>query len=446
MKNIFLVLQREYLTRVRKKSFIVMTLLTPLLIAVFYGVIVLIAVNSDAGSKKVTVIDNSGLYAATLKNTETLQYTFTKQPLEVAKKDLKAGKADVLVVIPQDILEDTKGVKMFAEKNVSLDLKTDIERAIETEIESQKLSKAGIDKKVLADSRANVSAETYSLTADGEKSSNSMVATFLALFLAFLMYVVVFVYGAQIMRGVLEEKTNRIVEVIISSVKPIELMMGKIMGVGLVGLTQFLLWIVLTIGISTAGTALLGGKLAEYANKEQAKVQNATKDPAAVKAVQQKSQNEAVAAFEAINSIPTGQKIQIMVCFLIYFLGGYLLYGSLFGAIGAAVDNETDTQQFMLPLTLPIVAAIMFAQYALRDPDGSVAFWASMVPFTSPIVMMVRVTFGVQTWELLLSISLLVLGFIGTTWLAARIYRVGILMYGKKVSYKELAKWVFYKP
>ena len=445
MKNILLVLQREYLTRVRKKSFILMTLLTPLLIAVFYGVIILISVNSDVGSKKIVVIDNSGLYKSVLKNSETLQYSFTNKTVEAAKKDLKDGKADVLVIIPKEILNDTKGVKIFAEKNVSLDLKTDIERAIEAEIESQKLTKAGIDKKVLADSRANVSSETYSLTADGEKSSNSLVATFLALFLAFLMYVVVFVYGAQIMRGVLEEKTSRIVEVIISSVKPIELMMGKIIGVGLVGLTQFMLWIVLTIGISTAGTALIGGKLAEYATKEQTKVENATKNPAAAKAVQQKSQNEMMAAFEAVNDIPTSQKIQIVVCFLIYFLGGYLLYGSLFGAIGAAVDNETDTQQFMLPLTLPIVAAIMFAQYALRDPDGSVAFWASMVPFTSPIVMMVRVTFGVQTWELLLSISLLILGFIGTTWLAARIYRVGILMYGKKVSYKELAKWIFYK-
>ena len=422
-----------------------MTLLTPLLIAVFYGVIILISVNSDVGSKKIVVIDNSGLYKSVLKNSETLQYSFTNKTVEAAKQDLKDGKADVLVIIPKEILDDAKGVKIFAEKNVSLDLKTDIERAIESEIESQKLTKAGIDKKVLADSRANVSAETYSLTADGEKSSNSLVATFIALFLAFLMYIVVFVYGAQIMRGVLEEKTSRIVEVIISSVKPIELMMGKIIGVGLVGLTQFLLWIVLTIGISTAGTALIGGKLAEYATKEQAKVENSTKDPAAVKAVQQKSQNEALSAFEAVNAIPTSQKIQIMLCFLIYFLGGYLLYGSLFGAIGAAVDNETDTQQFLLPLTLPILAAIMFAQIALRDPDGSVAFWASMVPFTSPIVMMVRVTFGVQTWELLLSISLLILGFIGTTWLAARIYRVGILMYGKKVSYKELAKWVFYK-
>jgi ABC-2 type transport system permease protein len=244
----------------------------------------------------------------------------------------------------------------------------------------------------------------------------------------------IFIYGVQIMRGVIEEKTNRIVEVIISSVKPFQLMMGKILGIAAVGLTQFLLWVVLSTVVTSAVTASFRDKLATQPMPE---AEAGAANPAAMRA---KGTTEVLKALDNLN-VPL-----ILGCFVFYFLGGYLLYGALFGAVGAAVDNETDTQQFMLPITIPLIMTFVIAQTVIiRNPDGPVAFWMSIIPFTSPIAMMLRIPFGVPVMELLLSMVLLVLGFVGTTWLAARIYRVGILMYGKKVSYKELSKWLFYK-
>jgi len=244
------------------------------------------------------------------------------------------------------------------------------------------------------------------------------------------------------MRGITEEKTSRIVEVIISSVKPFQLMMGKIIGVALVGLTQFVLWILLTISLTSAATAILNRQLPEDAKEitqEMGKVQGQ------MPSGNMGGSNVANPVEEVLGAVGSLNIPLILGCFLFYYLGGYLLYSALFGAVGAAVDNDADTQQFMLPITLPIIFSFVFAQFVLRDPDGSLAFWTSIIPFTSPIIMMVRIPFGVPAWELALSMTLLVLGFMGTTWLAARIYRVGILMYGKKVSYKELAKWIFYK-
>ncbi|HEV7350229.1 ABC transporter permease [Telluribacter sp.] len=442
MKNILLVIQREYMVRVKKKSFLIMTFLAPLLFVGFYAVVIWVAVGS-VETKTVQVLDKSGLFAGQFQNSKTINFNYLTSSLDSAKNTLKTSQATALVYIPADVMDNPKNVKIYAPKNVSLELQSDIEKVIEKQIEDIKLTEAGITRRILEDSRVNVSSETISLSEEGEKSSSSGAATAIGGICAFLIYISVFVYGTQVMRGVTEEKTSRIVEVIISSVKPFQLMMGKIIGVALVGLTQFVLWILLTVALTSAAGAFMGDKIPKDPKQIEQQVQEIRKDMPA--ASMQASAGPANPVSEVLSAINSLNLPLIISCFLFYFLGGYLLYSALFGAVGAAVDNDADTQQFMLPITLPIIFSFVFAQFVLRDPDGSLAFWTSIIPFTSPIIMMVRIPFGVPAWQLALSMVLLVLGFMGTTWLAARIYRVGILMYGKKVSYKELAKWIFYR-
>ncbi|SDE97281.1 ABC-2 type transport system permease protein [Dyadobacter soli] len=437
MRNIFLVIRREYLVRVKKKSFLVMTVLGPLLFGAFYGTVIWAAMSS-VDTKTVQVLDESGLFGKKFKDSETLKFQFIDKSIDSAKAAFPSSDANALVYIPANVIKSPKSVRIYAAKNVSLDLKSDIENVIEKEIEDIKLAEAGITHKILEDSRVNVSSETISLSEEGEKTSSSGAATVIGGICAFLIYMSVFIYGTQVMRGITEEKTSRIVEVIISSVKPFQLMLGKIIGVALVGLTQFILWILLTTAVTSATTAIIGSQISQESVQAAKEMQHAQIPVQAAGNVE----NPVAEVLSAIGSL----NIPLIVgCFLFYYLGGYLLYSALFGAVGAAVDNDADTQQFMLPITLPIIFSFVFAQFVLRDPDGTLAFWTSIIPFTSPIIMMVRIPFGVPAWELALSMVLLVLGFMGTTWVAARIYRVGILMYGKKVSYKELVKWIFYK-
>ena len=440
MRNIFLVIKREYLVRVKKKSFLIMTLLAPLLFVGFYAAVIWVAIGS-VDTKTVQVLDESGLFKEEFKDTKTLKFEFVTKKIEAAKSGFANSKANALVYIPSNVIRDPKSVRIYAAKNVSMDLKSDIEKTIERQIENIKLEEAGITHKILEDSRVNVSSETISLSEEGEKTSSSGAATVIGGICAFLIYMSVFIYGTQVMRGITEEKTSRIVEVIISSVKPFQLMLGKIIGVALVGLTQFVLWIVLSTALTSAASAVLSSNAKE--NPEMAQeMQKIQKGMPAQGMPGNEVENPVAEIMGAVNSL----NIPLIVgCFLFYYLGGYLLYSALFGAVGAAVDNDADTQQFMLPITLPIIFSFVFAQFVLRDPDGTLAFWTSIIPFTSPVIMMVRIPFGVPAWEIALSMVLLVIGFMGTTWLAARIYRVGILMYGKKVSYKELAKWIFYK-
>lgn len=444
MKNIFLVLKREYLTRVRKKSFIVMTILGPLLIGAFYGFIGWTAMSSIS-LKKVEVIDESNIFKGKFKNTEELAYSYSAASLDKAKKDFAKSDYDALVFIPKDIMENPKGVKIFSEKSLSIELQSGIEKTIENEIETIKLTEAGITQKVLEDAKMNVNSETISLSEEGEKSNSSVAATIIGYVCAFLIYITVFIFGVQVMRSVMEEKTSRIVEVIISSIKPFELMMGKIIGVALVGLTQFSLWIILSFAITTAATSMFGEKFAGSPQQRLEQVKNMPQAQEIEKQVKKESAAGGGLYGKAMKAVQTLPWVTILVCFIFYFLGGYLLYSALFGAVGSAVDSETDVQQFMLPITLPIIFSIAIAQFVIREPDGSLAFWTSMIPFTSPIIMMVRIPFGVPAWQIILSMVLLTGGFIGTTWLAARIYRVGILMFGKKPTFKEIGKWIFYK-
>lgn len=441
MRNILLVIKREYMVRVKKKSFLIMTILAPVLFVGGYALVIWMAISS-VDSKLVQVVDESGLFTNEFKDSESLKFSFINSSIDSAKSHFTDSHANALVYIPKNVINSPKSVRIYAPKNVSMELKSDIEKVIEKQIENIKLSEAGITHKILEDSRVNVSSETISLSEEGEKTSSSGAATIIGGICAFLIYMSVFIYGTQVMRGVTEEKTSRIVEVIISSVKPYQLMMGKIIGVALVGLTQFVLWIFLTVSLTSAASAVLSSKMPKDSQQIQQEMGKMQKGMPASNMPGAGVDNPVAEVLGAVNSL----NIPLIIsCFLFYYLGGYLFYSALFGAVGAAVDNDADTQQFMLPITLPIIFSFIFAQLVLRDPDGNLAFWTSMIPFTSPIIMMVRIPFGVPAWQIALSMTLLVLGFMGTIWLASRIYRVGILMYGKKVTYKELAKWIFYK-
>jgi ABC-2 type transport system permease protein len=284
---------------------------------------------------------------------------------------------------------------------------------------------------------------TTQLEASGdEKDNNTNVNVGVGLSAGVMIYFFIFLYGVQVMRGVMEEKTNRIVEVLLSSIRPFQLMMGKIIGIALVGLTQFLLWVILTTVIYSAGAATMLRDLdMQQVQKETEVVRiGADLDHANMKQIREDS--PVVKIWNDFKKLDAGD---ILLAFLFYFLAGYLMYSALFAAVGSAVDSEADTQQFMLPITIPLILSLVMAQMVIRNPDSDVSFWLSMIPLTSPVIMMVRIPFGVPGWELALSMALLLIGFIFTTWLAGRIYRTGVLMYGKKVTWRELGKWLFYK-
>ena len=409
-----------------------MTLLAPILLAATLVIPIYLTTVSDQ-TNIIEVLDESGLFRDKFESNEKRVYLPVQGELETIKTAFLESDHTALLYIPRLDLNNPAGIRLYSKTNISLDNKLAIENSLRKEIETVKYQRSGIDQQLLDKIKTEISISTTNLNKDGEKDNNAYVTTFAGYAGAFLIYMFIFIYGVQIMRGVIEEKTNRIVEVIISSVKPFQLMMGKILGIAAVGLTQFLLWIILSTVVTTAVTASFKDKIEGTQPETMAGAVN----PAAMRA---KGATEIFTALDNLN-VPL-----ILGCFVFYFLGGYLLYGALFGAVGAAVDNETDTQQFMLPITIPLIMTFIVAQTVIiRNPDGAVAFWMSVIPFTSPIAMMLRIPFGVPLPELLLSMVLLVLGFICTTWLAARIYRVGILMYGKKVNYRELSKWIFYK-
>jgi ABC-2 type transport system permease protein len=325
---------------------------------------------------------------------------------------------------PDFILRNTR---LYSKNDVSMEVVRQLEGSLESAATEEKLKLRGVDPALVAQAQTRVSIRTLDLTDDGAEESAIGIKMAIGFGAGFFVYIFTFLYAAQIMRGVIEEKTSRIVEVIVSSVKPTQLMLGKILGIAAVGLLQFLIWVVLTGAILTAVSTmgLLSPDAAELAA-----------NPGAASVIP----SEITGTFQSLN-LPL-----LAGSFLFYFLGGYLLYGALFAAVGAAVDSETDTQQFMLPLTMPLVITFVLATQIIENPGGSVAFWLSVIPFSSPIAMMIRLPFGVPWPELAASMGLLVLGFLATTWLAGRIYRIGILSYGKKVGYGDLWKWIRMKP
>jgi ABC-2 type transport system permease protein len=437
MNKILLIIQREYLSRVKKKSFLLTTFLVPLLFIGMYAIIFYVALNNQEPTTIVQVIDDSGFVINELKDTEHLIFTKANGSKEMIKKDLEKGKKNmVLLLIPSDI-ESSQSVDLYDIEKKGIGTINDIEGQLNDILKSKALKDAGIDTKILNSIKPAITVQSKELTVEGERDSSIGAAVGVSFGLSILIYLSLFLYGSQVMRGIIEEKSNRIVEVIISSVKPFQLMMGKIVGIGLVGVTQFVLWIVLSVGLLGIASTVMMDKSIPTEITETKHANNTKEDykPANASPIN-----------GLIKNIKTVDYPYVISSFLVYFIGGYLLYSALFAMVGSAVDSETETQQFMLPIIMPLLFTYMLSfSVLINNPHGTLAFWLSMIPFTSPIGMLVRIPFGVPTWQLILSIILLVIGFVGTTYVAARVYRVGILMYGKKASYKELFKWFKYK-
>ncbi|NCX94808.1 MAG: ABC transporter permease [Chitinophagia bacterium] len=439
MNKIALIIQREYLSRVKKKSFLLVTFGVPLLfIGMFVVMIYLIIYQSGlSDKKKVLVADESGWFAGKLHATKTLAYTYESSYTTAKATFIKQGY-DYCLHIPANL----QNIQLISEKKPNTIVRGAIEDALSNVAQAHRLSEAHIDSAIVANAQKPIKIEPRQLTETGEKDAHIWAAYSVGLIGAFIIYLTLLLYGAQVMRGVIEEKVSRIVEVIISSVKPIQLMLGKIIGVGLVGLTQFVIWIVLT-GTLLAGVGVMG--IGTKAPQVSTAIQESQSKSMAMSNAEASTLADSDMGhfLESVHSLPLGL---IVVCFLFYFLFGYFLYSALFAAVGSAVDSETETQQFMLPITLPLVFTIMLSNSVIiNNPDSNLSVWLSMIPLTSPIAMMIRLPFGVPAWQLALSMLLLLLGFLGTVWVAARIYRVGILMYGKKANYKELMKWITYK-
>ncbi len=436
MNKVLLIIQREYFSRVKKKSFLILTFLVPTLFIGMYALIAFLIIKGDGDRKTVNVLDETGIFKTQLKDNEKINFEFVNGNYGSQKTEIKKKESDFLLYIPADYMK-SNNIEIISLKKPGLSTVNDIESDLEDILEKQRLIAAGIDTNVLKNAKVKIQINAKQLTDDGEKDA-SVGATFIVGFVAaFLIYISLFIYGAQVMRGIIEEKTSRIVEVMISSVKPFQLMLGKIIGIGMVGLTQFLLWIILSTGLTAiaSNTLIKKDDIATQISKGQTPDLSAAQTP---------PQNSMM--ISAFNAAKTVNYTYILSTFIFYFLGGYLIYSALFAAVGSAVDNETETQQFMLPITLPLIFTfILGMNFIVNNPDSSLSFWLSMIPFTSPIAMMIRIPYGVPGWQLALSMILLVAGFIFTTWVASRIYRVGILMYGKKVSYKELVKWFNYK-
>lgn len=460
MSKIGLIIKREYSTRVKKKSFIIMTILGPILFAALMITPAILMQLEDDEFKKIAVIDESGMFNDALKNTTYIEFNDVSGAyydeasvtynLTKAKKDLKDSEYYALLYIPHTAVQGVKGsVVIYSYQQPNIGVKMHIANGIEKRVEDIKLSikaeEMGITQSQVDDILKVVNTDINIITStiddDGtEKESSSEIAMIVGYIAGFLIYMFVFMYGSQVMRGVIEEKTSRIVEVIVSSVKPFELMMGKIVGVALVGLTQFILWVALTVGLVSVGQSIILKNYDASKMTPQTVAVGSELDQSTVAPDEKAMEFEQM--FKAVYAI---DYVTLIISFLFYFIGGYLLYGALFAIVGSAVDSEADTQQFMLPITLPMVLGLFVMMSAMKNPNGSLAYWFSLIPFTSPIVMMARIPYGVPYIDLVISMVLLVVTFVFTTWFAGKIYRVGILMYGKKVNYKELWKWFRYK-
>ena len=434
MNHLPLIIKREYLAKVKNKSFILMTFLSPLFIVALLSLIAyLISVNNEK-VRTISVLDESGILSEALISSDQILYeSLNGMDLEDAKTTSNSNNAYGLLHVPDLALEDvSEKIKFYSKESPSLSLISSLESKIEKRIGELKLKKMGVDLSKISASKTyvNINQEDF----EGVKTSKA--GSFLKLIFGaaagYLLFMFIIIYGNLIMRSVIEEKSSRIIEVIISSVKPIQLMLGKIFGTSLAGITQFAIWVILIAILSFAASNFFGIDLS--ANPQQEMI------TAAVSDVNANSELQALIA--ELHSLPL---INLIVAFVLFFVGGYLLYSSLYAAIGAAVDNETDTQQFLMPVVILLVVGFYVGFFtALEDPHGTISVVFSYIPFTSPIVMLIRIPFGVPIWEQILSLSVLIFSFLVTVWIAAKIYRVGILMHGKKPSYKDLIKWLKY--
>jgi len=445
LKTIGIVISREYLNRVKKKSFIWTTLLVPILVAGFTIGAMLMMLNTKDKTKTLAVVDQSGIVMPYMEDTETILYReVTDIPLDSVKTSLKAlGYDGVLAIGPIDSTKSVS-VDVFSVKPFGGDVNDNIRSRVNRAVEDYRVASyeiSGLDQ-ILKDVKANIKVNTFTIGEDGkEKLSEARVYSILSMIMGIFLFMFITMFGSMVMSSVIEEKTSRVVEVLVSSVKATELMFGKIIGVALVAITQFLLWIALSAAIITIGGSAMGLDKLGGSKATELVTTMSGMDGEQLEAVvsQAAPMSEAETILTTLANLPIPK---IVALFLIYFIFGYLLYASLFAAIGSAVENEGDTQQLQLPLTIPLMLAYFIALYAFRAPDSPIAFWGSMIPFTSPVVMISRLPFGVPTWEIIVSIALLVVTFALCAWLSAKIYRIGILMFGKKSTWKDLWKWL----
>lgn len=437
MNHLPLIIKREYLTKVKNKSFIVMTFLSPLIMIALIAVVSYLSQLNNDKQRTISVLDETGYLKDVFQNTENNNYTSLnglnlEDALALVKEKEDYG---LLHIAPVDSLDAfAKNVKFYSEESPSISIMSGLERKIEKRLREIKLQKDGVTLAQIEASKINIDIAQESF--DGEKSSkiDNLVKLAFGGAAGYLLFMFIIIYGNMIMRSVIEEKTSRIIEVIISSVKPIQLMMGKIIGTSLAGVTQFVIWVILGSVLLTIVSAIFGIDMTQVQTPQQEIVNQAMQAEGA--------QAMAENLITAIGNLPL---TNLVIAFMFFFIGGYLLYSSLYAAIGAAVDNETDTQQFMLPILMPLILAVYVGVFTvIEDPHGTVSTVFSFIPFTSPVVMLMRIPFGVPLWQQGISLLLLIGTFIFAVWFAAKIYRVGILMYGKKPTYKELFKWLKY--
>lgn len=448
MNKLWLIIKREYLVRVKKKSFIITTLLTPLGIGLLVVLSAYLTAKGGQASKKVLVRDDSGVFSEAKIESKLYTYDFSKDPLEKLKEDYKTQTYDLLVYIPpfEDLTKTKHSVEYYSQEKLSIATIESIETKIGSAFKEYKITQSGIDRNIYDSFRMDIDLENGAAgkeeMAEGKSSSEDtstklsiLIGTLLGGLMGFIMYMVIFIYGSMVMRSVMEEKINRIVEVIISSVKPTQLMLGKVLGVGGVGLTQLAMWLILIPMVIMGAGLLVGGGI----------------DPAQI----QEMSNQANVNAEELNKFEFGNVLRelgnmnwglIIPVFILFFFGGYFIYSSLFAAVGSAMgDDMGEGQQLMLPIMLPVILGFIMLQGTLQNPNGGMAVFGSLFPLTSPIIMPSRLAFDPPLWQVGLSIILLVLSCWFFAWLAGRIYRVGILMYGKKITFKELGKWIMYK-
>lgn len=439
MNKVLLIIQREFLSRVQKKSFLIATILTPLIFPILMGGLIYLAINEQKSVKQdvVRVVDESGRFDFT----ETSRFYFVESEMTIdeAKEDLNNSNDFGILHLPEFDIYNPTGIAIYTKSNPSLTMIGDLESSIKNQIEDMKLKESGVDPAVLEALKTSVSVRSINLSETGEEVESSAGLSFGVGYAGgFLIYLFIFIYGAQVMQGVIEEKSNKIVEIVVSTVKPFQLMLGKVLGIASVGLAQLLIWIILISVLSMAVFSFFG-----LTSPSDAMMDQVAGNVTQVSGDDFASNPKVVEIMEMVNNIPFAYIISV---FLFYFVGGYLLYGALFAAVGSAVENPSEAQQFMFPITIPLIISIIgLFMFVLNEPNGQVTFWLSIIPFTSPITMVGRLGFGVPVWELVLSMVLLVIGFLGTIWFVGRIYRIGILMHGTKVNYKTLGKWLFMK-
>ena len=430
MKKIGLIIQQEFLKRVRKKSFLLLTILVPLIFPAIIGGITFLGVRETETAKPENIqVRNEGKIA--LENSSHFIFTETEGDVSDLKNDFLKSDDFGLLVIPSFDPDNPQGFVLYTKQNQPPEKISQLEGLLKSKIHDLQLVRAKIDKATMDRLNPPVNIQQVSLTEQGEKESNALLSMVFGGILGILIYMFIMAYGTQIMLGVIEEKTSRVAEIIVSSVKPFELMMGKIIGIALVGILQFGIWMVLISALSAAAINYFGaGEAAKQGIEMTQKVKEVP-------------QNEAAKVVEQIQQLPA---LKMGLLFIFYFLGGYLFYASLFAAVGSAVDSVQETQQFQLPITMPLLLAyIGLYSFILRNPHGDISFWLSVIPLTSPVAMVGRLPFDVPLWELWLSMTLLVFGFIFTVWIAGRIYRIGILTSGAKVNYRILLKWLLMK-